>query len=170
MNPRTACFCLAAMLVGGAPAYPETYYRTTDNNGVICFSNTRVNENSANRGLAENPGSGSPELQKAREQAELEYWRAVEAKARSLRNTPDTEVHRRPGPSLQRENSSMPQAPYRKRFSVREKEQMAGATLQDRNPAHDPTPSKRVRSKRMKIRDWNLTTEPESQKTKRRSS
>ena len=70
--------------VGGAPVYPETYHRTTDNNGVICFCQYQ-----------HSPKTGSSELQRAREQAEIEYWRAVEAKARSSRHTPDTEVYRR---------------------------------------------------------------------------
>ena len=116
MKPRTACFCLLGVLCCWTQGYPETYHRYTDKNGVICFSNSLIEGNFPNRGLSENLKPASAELQRAREQAEIEYWRAVEAKARSLRNTPDTEVHRKGRPSLQGENLSLPKAPSGKKF------------------------------------------------------
>jgi len=131
MKPRTACFFFLCVLWCGTPGYPETYQRYT----------------------------ASTELQRAREQAEIEYWRAVEAKARSLRNTPDTEVHRKGRPSLQGENSSLPKAPSRKKFSRWEKEKMAGAAARDRKPVPDSAESKKVRYRKTKLQAGKNTSE-----------
>ena len=109
MELRTAFFCLLGILCCWTPGYPETYQQYT----------------------------ASAELQRAREQAEIEHWRAVEAQARSLRNTPDTEVHRQGRPSLQGEKFSWPKAPSRKKISRGEKEKMAGAASQIRKPVPD---------------------------------
>jgi hypothetical protein len=139
MKPRTACFCFLCVLCCWTPGYPETYQ----------------------------PYTASAELQRAREQAEIEHWRAVEAKARSLRNTPDTEVHRKGRPSLQGEDLSLPKAPSRKKFSRGEMKKMAGAASQDRKPVLDSAESKKVRYRKTKLQAWRNTPESESQRKKR---
>jgi hypothetical protein len=142
MKPRTACFCLVSILYGGSPVYSETYHRTIDNKGAICFSNT-------------DSKTGSPELQRAREQAEIEYWRAVEAKARSSRHTPDTEVHGRARPYLQGENLSPPNVPSAKKFRGR------------RTVKPEPVESKRIRSRKIKVQNGKNVSDPESKRNKR---
>jgi hypothetical protein len=142
MKPRTACFCLVSLLLGGVPVYPESNHRTIDNTGVVCFSNA-------------NSRTGSPQLQQAREQAEIEYWRAVEAKARSSRHTPDTEVYRRPRPYLQEENLSPPKAPAVKKFRGRGTEKP------------DPVESKRIRSRKIKVQNRKNVPDPESKGNKK---
>ena len=139
MKPRTACFCFLCVLWGGTPGYPETYQQYT----------------------------ASAELQRAREQAEIEHWRAVEAKARSLRNTPDTEVHRKGRPPLQGENFSGPKAPSGKKFRRWETEKMAGAASPDRKPVPDSAESKKVRYRKTTFQPWKNTTGSESQRKKR---
>ena len=129
MEMRSACFCLLGVFCFWTTGYPETYQRYT----------------------------ASAELQRAREQAEIEHWRAVEAKARSLRNTPDTEVHRKGRPSLQGENSSLPKAPSRKKISRGEKEKIAGAAARDRKPVPDSAESKKVRYRKTKLQAWKNT-------------
>ena len=129
MKPRTAYCCLLGVLCCWTQGYPETYQRYT----------------------------ASAELQRAREQAEIEHWRAVEAKARSLRNTPDTEVHRKGRPSLQGESFSLPKAPSRKKISRGEKEKIAGAAARDRKPVPDSAESKKVRYRKTKLQAWKNT-------------
>ena len=170
MKPRAACFCLLAVLCYWTPGYPETYRKYTDKNGVICFSNSLRDEPLPNRGRSENLQTASSELQRAREQAEIEYWRAVEAKARSLRNTPDTEVHRKGRPSLQGENFSGPKAPSGKKFRRWETEKMGGAASPDRKPVPDSAESKKARSRKAKLQAWTHTPESESQRKKRSQS
>ena len=170
MKPRTACCCLLGVLCCWTQGYPETIYRHTDKNGVLFFTNSLIGENFHNRGLSDNPKPASAELQRAREQAEIEYWRAVEAKARSLRNTPDTEVHRKGRSSLQGENLGWPKAPSGKKFRGREWEKMAGADSQDRKPVPDSAEFKKVRYRKTKLQAWPNTTESESQRKKRSQS
>jgi len=139
MKPRTAYFCFLCVFWCGTPGYPEIYQQYT----------------------------ASAELQRAREQAEIEHWRAVETKARSLRNTPDTEVHRKGRSSLQGENFSGPKAPSGKKIRRWETEKMAGVASPDRKPIPDSAESKKVRYRKTKIQSWKNTSESESQRKKR---
>ncbi len=170
MKPRTACCCLLGILCCWTQGYPETIYRHTDKNGVLCFTNSLIGENFHNGGLSDNLKPASAELQRVREQAEIEYWRAVEAKARSLRNTPDTEVHRKGRPSLQGESLSWPKAPSGKKIRGREREKMAGADSQDRKLVPDSAELKKVRYRKTKLQAWTNTPESESQRKKRSQS
>ena len=170
MKPRTACCCLLGVLCCWTQGYPETIYRHTDKNGVRCFTNSLIGENFHNRGLSDNPKPASAELQRAREQAEIEYWRAVEAKARSLRNTPDTEVHRKGRSSLQGENLSWPKAPSGKKFRGREREKMDSPFSPDRKAGLESAGSKKARYGKARFQDRKNTPEPESQRKKRHYS
>lgn len=142
MEPRTTCFCLLWFFLYGNPGYPETYHQYIDKNGVKCFSNSLRDEPFSTRGRSENIHNDSAELKRAREQAEIEYWRAVEAKARSLRNTPDTEVHRKGRPPLQEENVSRSKAPKGKKFRRWEMEKP------------DSRESKMGRTRKIKVQGW----------------
>jgi len=170
MKPRTACFCFLWVLWCWTPVYSETYHQYTDKNGVICFANSLRDEPFSNQGRSENLKPASAELQRAREQAEIEYWRAVEAKARSLRNTPDTEVHRKGRSSLQGENFSLPKAPSGKKFRRWETEKMSGAASPDRKPVPDTAELKKVRYRKTKLQAWTNTPESESRRKKRSQS
>jgi hypothetical protein len=151
MEARTAWFCFFCILSSWNPAYPETYHQYIDQNGVKCFSNSSGDEPIPNRGRSETIKQASVELQRAREQAEIEYWRAVEAKARSLRNTPETEVHRRGRPPLQGENASSLKAPAGKKISRGELGKMGGLLFQDRKSVPDSSESKKVRIRKIKL-------------------
>ena len=140
MELRAAYFCFLGILWCWTLGYPETDHQYTDKNGEVCFSNPLKGEPVPNRGRSENLKNASAELQRAREQAEIEYWRAVEAKARSLRNTPDTEVHRKGRPSLQEE------------------------------PVSDSSVSKKVRYQKIRFPSWKNTPVSEPQRKKRRYS
>ena len=170
MKPRMACCCLLGVLCCWTQGYPETIYRHTDKNGVLCFTNSLIGENFHNRGLSDNLKPASAEVQRAREQAEIEYWRAVEARARSLRNTPDTEVHRKGRPSLQGENFSLPMARSGKKIRGRERGKMGGATSPDRKPGLESAELKKARCRKATFQDRKNTPEFESQRKKRRQS
>jgi hypothetical protein len=95
MKSHAALFCFVCLAVSVTPGYPDTFQQNLDKNGGIIFTNTP----SALR--------AATEVQQARDQAEIEYWRAREAKARSLRNRPDTEVHRMRRPASQEETAGL---------------------------------------------------------------
>jgi hypothetical protein len=88
-------------------------------------------------------------MQRAREQAEIEYWRAVEARARSWRMTPDTEVHRKRKSALQEEDQIMSGGPsphtYRRPAAKKNGERISPDI---RHP--DSLESKKSRSRKMK--------------------
>jgi len=159
MEMRSACFCLLGVFCCWTTVYPETYHQNTDKNGAILLSNSLRDEPFPNRGRSENLKPASGELQRAREQAEIEYWRAVEAKARSLRNTPDTEVHRKGRPSLQEENFRLLKSPSRKKIRRWETEKMGGAASPDRKTVPDSAESKKVRYRKTKLQAWKNTSE-----------
>ena len=94
MKMRTACCCLCGLLVCTTTAYGETFHQVRGGNGEWAFTNSPT------------APTASTELQRAREQAEIETWRAVEARARSSRLTPDTEVHRKRGTALPEEKQT----------------------------------------------------------------
>ncbi len=167
MKPGMACCCLLGVLSCWTQGYPETIHRYTDKNGVLCFSNSLTEGNFPNRGLSENQKPASAELQRAREQAEIEYWRAVEAKARSLRNTPDTEVHRKGRPSSQLEDFSLRKGPSGKKTHRRKTGKMRGSVSNDRKPVPDSAESKKVRSRKTKLQAWKNAPEWEFQSMNR---
>jgi hypothetical protein len=170
MKPRTACCCLLGVLCCWNQGYSETIHRYTDKNGVICFSNSLSDEPFPNRGRSENLIPASSELQRAREQAEIEHWRAVEARARSLRNIPDTEVHRKGRPSLQGEDFSWPKARAGKRNRRWETEKMRSAVSNDQELVLDPAESKKSRSWPKKFQSRKYSGKSESQGKKRRQT
>ena len=102
MKSRAVCCCLLGLLVYPTNSNPETFQQYRGKNGEMAFTNL----------LPAAPAS--TELQKAREQAEIEYWRAREAQARSLRHTPDTEVHRNRRSALQVETPLLSPGPVTK--------------------------------------------------------
>jgi hypothetical protein len=104
MNSRTACCCLCGLLVCTTTVYSETFHQYGGRNGAGAFTNIPIAPTASN------------EVQRARDQAEIEYWRALEARARSSRMTPDTEVHRKRGTALPEENQTPWGGPAKKRY------------------------------------------------------
>ncbi len=167
MKPRMVGCCLLGALCCWTQGYPETIHRYTDKNGVPCFSNSLTAGNFPSRGLSENSKPVSAELERAREQAEIEYWRAVEAEARSLRNTPDTEVHRKGRPSLQRGDFNPWKAPSGEKTHRRKTGGKRGSVTNDLRPVPDLANSKKVRSRKKKLQAWKNTPEWEYQSMNR---
>ena len=167
MELRAACFCVLGVLCCWTPGYPETYHRFTDKNGVISFSNSLSDEPFPMRGGSVTRNSASAELQRAREQAQIEYWRAVESKARTMRNTPDTDVHRKRKSSLQGDDPSFPTTSSGKKLRRRATAKRNGGSSFERKSVSDYSDSKRVRYRKTKVQSWANTPVSESQKKKR---
>lgn len=133
MKSRTFCLCLAGWLGCGTIGSAEIFYQVRDQNGNSVFSNTL------------SPAGASSEVQRAREQAEIEYWRAVEAKARSQRNTPDTEVHRKEGRAFAGESFHFPKERSGKKKVGRGQDKMAAGLVPDPVSIPESAASKKVR-------------------------
>jgi hypothetical protein len=150
MKSRAACFCLFGLLVCPTTGHPETFHQYRGKNGEMAFTNL----------LPAAPVSN--EVQRAREQAEIEYWRAVEARARSSRMTPDTEVHRKRGTALQEENQTPSGGAAKKRYR-RTAAKKIDVGLPSAGTWHpDSLESKRGRGRKMKGRSGNPVSKLDS--------
>ncbi|MBI5585010.1 MAG: hypothetical protein HY892_14455 [Deltaproteobacteria bacterium] len=133
MKSKVVCICLAGLLGCETIGKANTFQEVRDKNGVRTFTNTLP------------PGHASTEVQRAREQAEIEYWRALEARARSLRNTPDTEVHRKKGTSWSEEDFRVRSESARGKKSRRGRDKMAELSAADQAGPPDPDKTEKVR-------------------------
>jgi hypothetical protein len=150
MKSRTACCCLCGLLVCATTAYSETFHQYRGGNGEWAFTN-----------IPSIP-TASHEVQRAREQAEIEYWRSVEARARSSRMTPDTEVHRKRGTALQEENQTPSGGPAKKRYRRTAAKKMDGGLPSAGTWHPDSLESKRGRGRKMKVRSGNPVSKLDS--------
>ena len=157
MQSRTICFCLAGLLAGITSGYGETFHQYRDASGALVFTNTLP------------PHSLSEEKQRARDQAEIEYWRSMEARARSLRHTPDTEVHRKRSSSLQGENPLLEEGPGLKRVYKKSRPKRKPGGADEENRVSDCRELKKVRGKKTKVqtRKKGSNAEPRAKNTGR---
>ena len=141
MRSRTACFGILGWLLCGTPGFSETFDQLKDKNGMIGFTNHL------------SPQTGLTEVRRAREQAEIEYWRAVEARARSQRNTPDTQVHRKRRSALQEGDLVLMEVPAKYQDRSRMTRKMSDEIADLGHQSLDVPEGKKMRAKKVKIRN-----------------
>jgi hypothetical protein len=148
MKSRAVCCCLFGLLVCPGTGHPETFHQYRGKNGEMAFTNI----------LPAAPAA--TELQRAREQAEIEYWRAREARARSLRHTPDTDVHRKRRSALQEETSVLSEEPAKGKYQKRVTRKTEGADSLAGNQGPVSREVKKGRSRKTKV--YTLKQDPVS--------
>lgn len=158
MKSRAVCCCLFGLLVCPTTGHPETFHQYRGKNGEMAFTNLPP------------AAPAATELQRAREQAEIEYWRAKEAQARSLRHTPDTEVHRKRRSALQQETSVLSEEPAKRKYRKRVTKQIEGVDSFAGNQESVSREVKKGRSRKNKVYTLNqdpVSPAPEKKKAKR---